>query len=76
VIEPGNQNIHNHVMLDGLATYRVDNLSDAVHLIRILLNVAARPRLRYEVPTTFRQFQGAQSAGINEPMTPLKGGGL
>ncbi len=67
VIESGKENIHNHVMLDGLATYRVDNLDAAEHLIRVLLGLP-RPGIRKAPPLP--------AAAPQQPMTPIEGGGL
>ncbi len=75
VMEPGVENVHNHVMLDGLATYRLDNLQDAVHLIRILLNV---PAYQTAIGNYDANVPASLARGPSEPitMTPLAGGGL
>ena len=73
VIEPEG-NIHHHVMLDGLVTYRVPSLDEAETLVRVLLNA---PRREVKMEYTGKGYLSEFPARFDPaPMRPIPGGGL
>lgn len=71
LVTEGKENIHNHVMLYGLATYIVPDLDTAEHLIRVLLGVPGMKGRKLGLKS-----EAASEHPPTGVMVPQPGGGL
>lgn len=76
VLVTDDDNIHKHVMLHGLATNIVQDLDQAVYLIRVLLGAPVVRKSVVDVPPAGLPPTGPLGGVMPVPMQPLPGGGL